>query len=303
MSEAKFIYWSDLHAETRDWPPVTPRPDDPGAPGDADGILIAGDLAPAGRIADLCGLVWADWRVPVICVEGNHDLYGSRKRAVHKIRAANDDSFARWRAAGAEISLLRRGGSVVVAGTRIVGATLWTDLRLNPAVPPAAAAAHAERVMNDHKHIHMRIGGVTRKARASDLVAEHRADVAGVRAACAEPFGGPTIVMTHHLPLAACLDRRYATPADMADNASYASDLTGLVREIRADAWVFGHSHSGQDLDLRIGDDAFTAFRTNPLGYPHEETAFDPWKTISVPVPGPAAEPDPGGREDDGPAP
>jgi len=60
----------------------------------------------------------------------------------------------------------------------------------------------------------------------------------------AKPFGGSTVVISHHAPHPRSVD-----PAFAADPSSvaYASDLCELIRVFRPAIWVHGHVHRSAD--------------------------------------------------------
>jgi hypothetical protein len=92
----------------------------------------------------------------------------------------------------------------------------------------------------------------------------------------AEPFGGPTVVMTHHAPSRRSIAGRYASD-DL--SPAFASDLEVLVAASRAALWQHGHVHDC--FDYMLGK---TRVRTNPRGYYGYELnpEFDPNLVIDI---------------------
>ena len=104
---------SDLHIEYpgNTLPTVCP---------DADVVVFAGDLAPVRT--NRIGEVMRTWRYPdLLYVPGNHEWYGS------EIDSARLELARQCRDHGVE---LLDPGVVDVDDVRFVGATLWTDFRL-----------------------------------------------------------------------------------------------------------------------------------------------------------------------------
>ena len=273
---------SDLHEEFTPWDPGTDAPEH-------DVVVIAGDLvtrmsrAPA-RIHAL-GL---DDR-PVIYVGGNHEHYGSKRDSeLDKARASA--------AAFPNIHVLQ-DDAVVVGGTRFLGATLWTDFRLfgDERQREAMELAGSKGVgMNDFQRIRLACKDYAR-FRPQDAVSEHVRTVAWLKARLAEPFDGPTVVVTHHAPSALSL------PADMLDDllsSAYASRLDDLVAASGAALWVHGHVHAAADYEL-----GGTRVLSNPRGYVqwvqygrrrelrHQPTGFDPNLVVEVAAPRPGFRP------------
>lgn len=160
---------------------------------------------------------------------------------------------------------------------RILGATLWTDYLLrnkwlnspgdDDNLVRLRAMAIARQNLNDHGRI--RFGGDV--WRPEDALAEHQASVAWLDRKLAEPFEGPTLVVTHHAPLARSVDWSYCGRAA----ACYASDLDHLVD--RASVWMHGHVHKAKSY-------MHGACRvlSNPRGYPGQLTGWSPRFTFDV---------------------
>ena len=77
-----------------------------------------------------------------------------------------------------------------------------------------------------------------------DTVGYHRTAVEFLEHELAKPFGGSTVVISHHAPHPRSVD-----PAFAADPSSvaYASDLCELIRVFRPAIWVHGHVHRSAD--------------------------------------------------------
>ena len=120
---ARFLVWADLHDEF--WDRV---PDIPNSAQDVDALLLAGDTSTHGRHINIALRLHQQLNKPVIMIRGNHEFYHST------ISGMIDDDrrrLAEINAAGGDIRMLE-GNSTEIAGARIIGATLWTDLNLYP---------------------------------------------------------------------------------------------------------------------------------------------------------------------------
>jgi hypothetical protein len=104
----------------------------------------------------------------------------------------------------------------------------------------------------------------------------HLTGVAWLAQRLAEPFAGPTVVVTHHLPHRECIHPKYEGTRF---NPCFASDLDHLVRAPVA-LWVHGHTH--ESIDFLVNG---TRVVCNPRGYlPHEPNpSFDPVGAIELP--------------------
>ena len=216
------------------------------APPDTDIVILAGDTHPG-----VLGVMWAAERfpgLPVVYLPGNHEYYGKRGFSRH---------LERMRDKAAE-----QGGNVlvsdrnahVIAGTRLVCATLWTDYNLYG--NPRQAMLDA-RAMNDYSRITV-VGG--RLLGPNTLLSEHTQSMDYLRETLTEPFPGPTVVVTHHAP------SPLSMPPDFAGDPvspCYASDLSGFIDEFRPDIWIHGHIHTSHDYLMPGG----TRILSNPRGY------------------------------------
>ncbi|MCS6946384.1 MAG: hypothetical protein NZM12_02070, partial [Steroidobacteraceae bacterium] len=156
--------------------------------------------------------------------------------------------------------------AVEIGGVRFLGATLWTDFALYGGKPLEIARAMgiAERVMYDYRVIRQGAHRLT----PLDTREIHLQQVSWLRARLAEPFAGPTVVVTHHLPHRLSVHRRFG--ADVL-NPSFASDLDDIVRA-PVSLWVHGHTHESMDYVVNG-----TRVLCNPRGYLPQEpnTRFD----------------------------
>lgn len=243
---------SDLHLEFGAWEP-------PAAP--ADVVVLAGDITPGPR-----GLAWAREHfpdTPIVYVLGNHEFYGE----VFETATAS----AREQAAGLGVHLLECD-AVVIGGVRILGCTLWTDFRLEGGrAAEARAKLEARHLMNDFRVI--RCAGGTFTPDDAQRLHERAREWLGHR--LAEPFDGPTVVVTHHLPHRRSIHPRYAHHPL---NPCFATHLPKLVQRPVA-LWIHGHTHESMDYRVRG-----TRVVCNPRGYfPHDmNPSFDPALVVEI---------------------
>ena len=251
---------SDLHLECRRLLGVSGLPLAP-APG-AEVLVLAGDIDSHTHMLD----AFADWPVPVVYVNGNHEAYDSHYFGLQ--------SQLRQKAEGTAVHYLEKD-EWVYQGTRFLGCCLWTDYALLG--DAASAMALARKVMPDHGHIRV-AGGASFSPQIAWKV--HRQSVAWLREQLAKPFPGKTVVVTHHAPHPGSIAPAYAgSPL----NPAFCSNLGSLVEA--ADLWVHGHTHAS--LSYVVGNCHVVA---NPLGYPRqtddgyasENANFEPVRVIPV---------------------
>jgi predicted phosphodiesterase len=241
---------SDLHLEFG--PHEHPIPE-------CDVVVLAGDI---GNGID--GLKhFAGIGVPVVKVMGNHTTW---TRSI-------DETEGALRKAAAEtdnVSFLEKD-VVIIAGVRFLGTTLWTDFALNG--DPHLAMIRAQGMIEDHRRIVGRDGNplLPDETRERHLIARK-----WLEDALDEPFDGPTVVVTHHLPCAASVPERFrGSPI----SGAYASALDNLAAYSPAKLWIHGHTHDSRNVSL--GDVRIMA---NPKGYSGKQLnpEFDPELVVEV---------------------
>lgn len=151
--------------------------------------------------------------------------------------------------------------SVELGGVRFLGATPWTDFVLFGKDRQEEAMAAAERCMNDYRVISVARDGPTRvPLSARDALRFFGKSSAWLERRLAEPFDGPTVVVTHHLSAWGSVSTRHR---DDLVTAAFASDLSPLVERYQPALWIHGQTHEA--CDYLIGQ---TRIVCNPRGYP-----------------------------------
>jgi 3',5'-cyclic AMP phosphodiesterase CpdA len=222
--------------------------------GDADLVVLAGDVADG-----VAGIAWAAETFagrPVAYVAGNHEFYRHRyEELLPRLRTAArstpnvtflENEEARFEIAGRSL--------------RLAGCVLWSDYALYGEEAAAVAREQAAARILDHKRIEVEGGVLMQPAHAERWHLESRRFL---ERALASPFGGTTVVVTHHAP-----SPRSVAPQFHGDPLSpaFASDLTELVVRFAPPLWVHGHTH--HPVDHLIGG---TRVLSNPWGYPTED--------------------------------
>ena len=140
------------------------------------------------------------------------------------------------------------------------------------------AMAQAQQFMRDFSRI--RAGGEDGGAL---FTPQHAAELFDANARwlareLAQPFAGPTVVVTHHAPSPHSIHPRFAgSPI----NAAFVSDAQALVEGSGARLWVHGHTHDSFDYRLHS-----TRVLCNPRGYAKdgqvENARFNPHLVVEV---------------------
>lgn len=239
----KVYVLSDLHAEFEAFvPPAL----------EADLVVLAGDINKKTR-----GVEWANdtFGCDVVYVMGNHEYYtGHFDRTLDKAR----------KAAASHVHVLENE-TFVWSQTRFLGCTGWTDFTSTGDVGAAMSLARA--TMTDFRAI--RADTNFRRLRPDDVAARSRETKAWLTRELQTPFGGRTIVVTHHAPVPEVAGDEHEGHL----TAAYCNAWHPLL--MQADGWIFGHTHWAVDAVLG-------GCRTvsNPRGYPGEHTGFDAGKVV-----------------------
>lgn len=262
----KLLVLSDLHLEFGE-PYTVPE----GL--EFDAVILAGDIScPGSRAVQWAKLESTFGGRPVVLVPGNHEFYGREIEAeLKEMKAVAVDS---------NVHILDRD-CVVLDGVRFAGCILWTDFQLPVRGPGGQLESNIEsnielamrsagERLNDFRVIEIEAQAATRTnrpdkyrpvrrlLRPADTLAMHWIDRDWLRRQLLEPFGGPTVVVTHHAPALGSVAERYAedwlTP-------SFVSGLPASFFEV-PQLWVHGHTHS--PLDYLEGGCRVVS---NPRGY------------------------------------
>ena len=275
----KLLLLSDLHLELSD----LAVPEDI----DFDVAVLAGDILwPGERLAEWLARSPALRRAQaVVAVSGNHEYFD---------RVMQPQAAAMQQAAMASTTpplFLLDCGELRLGGVRFLGCTLWTDFELRidtpdgPVSDPARGIAAATRAMTDYRAIGWQDRGAAfaRRLTPQDTLGLHRLQRDWLQRALAEPFDGPTVVVTHHGPHRRSLAPRFA--ADWVSTA-YLSQLPQHFFQVPV-LWVHGHTHSSHDY--HVGDCRIVC---NPRGYQTlkmpqpENTAFRAELVVTLQPPG-----------------
>lgn len=220
---------------------------------DFDAVVLAGDIGRGGDVAR-----WARHDAgfedkPIIFVAGNHEYYGG---VLGHAQAGMRKLAAEYRVHFLECD------QVVVSGVRFLGCTLWTDFALriedsaDPSRPPLSdrlrSMNECGQFMSDYKCIRIegsrtRDGTATRMLLPKDTLKIHQQACRWLLKRLAEPFDGPTVVVSHHAPHRKSLGRRFAF--DWA-SGGFVSELRSAFFAVPT-LWVHGHTH--QSFDYKVG--------------------------------------------------
>jgi 3',5'-cyclic AMP phosphodiesterase CpdA len=230
----------------------------------ADVVIVAGDVCEGidSGMHLLRTLIPAP--KPIIMVAGNHEFY---RRSLILQRTNAPIAAAQY-----AVTFLD-DASAVIGGVRFIGATLWTDFCLDGADQQATRMEAAQRYMLDYREISVDANR-KRKLKPADTLQFHQSSRAFLDRTLAEPFAGPTVVVTHHAPHPGSVAARFRVDPV---TASFVSDLTDLIERHAPVLWVHGHTHTS--FDYLVGG---TRINCNPKGYGKENRDFDAGLIVEI---------------------
>ncbi|MET3970212.1 metallophosphoesterase [Bradyrhizobium sp. S3.9.1] len=166
--------------------------------------------------------------------------------------------------------------------TRFIGLTLWgdwaqasrwmwgTDNEIEWAARARAIAVHPKTGPREYGAITTERGRWT----PYDAAAEHARERAILVDELVSIHEGPTVVVTHHPPLAACVDAYRGARLPWWAPAFYTSNiLPTLPDHVRPELWVCGHVHAPYHVECG---------RTRVICNPGEGGHFDPELIIDI---------------------
>ena len=214
-----------------------------------DALVLAGDLAnnplqnwPRG-LEQLSRLINP---AKVFILPGNHDYYRWQLDGEQRLKSLVEDAGMRF----------TQKEALELGGVRFLCCTLWTDFCLTG--DRGAAIRQASYRMTDYDRI--RIDG--RMVRPDDTMSLHADHLEWLTRKIQEPFGGRTVIVSHHAP-SPCV----AGPVDDL-TPCFASDLDGWILQHSPDLWMFGHTH--RHLSGKVGR---TPIVNVSFGYPENVRA------------------------------
>ena len=252
---------SDLHLEFpgNTIPPLAP---------DAELVILAGDLAPVvtHRVRDVAAR-WAG-ADQILYVPGNHEYYGS------EIGLARRELARQCLEHG--VTLLDPGG-ITVDDVRFIGATLWTDFRLEGVAGEAWAHLEVGQGLSDFTGAIRHHGGPNAQFTTRESARRHAEDRTFIEGELeqAERSGLTAVIITHHAPSPRSI-RPWFEKSRL--NPGFASDLDSMIARYQPACWIHGHMHDR--VDERLGR---TRVMCNPGGYNQAEGhEFDPAFVVEV---------------------
>jgi Icc-related predicted phosphoesterase len=236
----KIQYLSDIHLEYEDYEVVKT---------DADLLVIAGDICNQDINVQeqfhkfLKSL--SSWNKPILIVMGNHEFYfGDFVKDRQKLLELKYPNIH-----------YLDNQSMIINGVKFIGSTLWSDIKISELAQISQLSNDYHSIMNGQE-----------KLSVINTIEEYQKNRDYLETELHQPFDGPVVVITHHLPSYKSIDRKYLKSQI---NSMFASSLDDLIIETKPNLWIHGHTHSS--CDYLLGQ---TRIVCNPKGYMDENYNF-----------------------------
>lgn len=232
-------------------------------------LILAGDICPVKRTITFLTFIeeCCDVFHQVLFVPGNHDFYGNDYNDTLLILNDFEKVYKNF--------VVLYNDSFVSTKEKIVflGTTLWTDY--NNGAPEAICMAGSK--ITDHRIITSKGFQFT----PFDAIEENNIGRKFLKDELQDFSGQKIVVISHHLPDMACVQKQYRTGTYATQVLNYAYANTGLSDMILDNdiaLWIHGHTHSSNDFML-----GNTRIVCNPRGYTDlENPKFDSNLVIEI---------------------
>ena len=224
-----------------------------------DVLVVAGDVD-EGISSLLTYLkILSEAGKPVLYVPGNHDYFAGTWTTY-------TERLTKGLPSG--VTLLNRT-EMALEGVRFLGCTLWTNFGGS-----TRKMRDCESGMPDYENI-VKDQNTWATITGEDVLQRHTEELEWLKGRLAEPFPGPTVVITHHAPSVRSNSLEFQ--GSRIGTAFY-SRLEWLIEQSQPDLWIHGHMHNASDY--RIGK---TRVVCNPCGYYEgENPEWDSTKCVTV---------------------
>jgi predicted phosphodiesterase len=272
---------SDIHLERRRLEEI------PTLDQSFDALVCAGDICEGQPEKAIQSVVALAQGKPSIIVAGNHDLWTKGpedRRTISEFHRLLRNKAERQNARAHRdlVTVLSADDPVCeLEQIRFIGVTLRTDWAqagrwMDPA-DEIAWAARARAAAGDRRTGPREYGAI-RTERGGwtpyDAVAAHAREKAILRDELEIHHDGPTVVVTHHPPLADCADVSATTNFPGGRRHSTDPRFSPICQSTFVpDLWVFGHVHAA--FDVQCG-------RTREIANPIEGGQFNPNLVIEI---------------------
>lgn len=188
----------------------------------------------------------------VVYVPGNHEFYGSDiNTCVDKIE---------YRLKQYENIIVLDNAILDINGVNIIGSTLWGGLEGGDPI----SMINCKKGIADFHEIYTNTE--LKLFTPQDMYNLYLSNREFIEKALQEHSPERTILLTHHLPMAECIDFKFLRSRI---NGAFVGDISDLVLKYQPRYSLFGHTHDS--VDLQVGN---TRVVCSPRGYyPHEQNS------------------------------
>lgn len=250
----KLLLGSDLHLEFRNQQSLPELPE-------YDIAILAGDI---GTGHD--GIHWAVNTFlsskPLIYVPGNHEYYGREFNQVNLNLSKYAESLP-------NVHVLNPG-TITIEGVKFIGATLWTDFRLEGYLDYASSAW--KKSLSDFQIIRYKQGLFL----PEDAKYLFQQQAQNIWKELHNSQNNKKVVVTHFMPSQETISPFWV---DNNLNPYFCNDMDPLIIGYKPELWLYGHTHNKGDI---IHSSGTTRMIANPRGYPKEKKDYFEWKVIEI---------------------
>lgn len=231
-------------------------------------LIIAGDIWHANKPFEFMETSWIKEISKrfqyVFIVLGNHDFwtgYLEKEYLNYRKKIASQDL---------KNVFLLQNSTVYFDDLKIIGATLWTDfMNSNPICMRNASTCG----MKDYKHIKI---NENQPLTSNKILEQHITSKKYIYDNYQRDNEKQKIVVvTHHSPSYLSMPEKFDRSEMNLMMSLYHSNLDEFIAKSSVDLWIHGHSHFAVDYNINK-----TNILSNPRGYPHQDTGFNPWLLI-----------------------
>lgn len=188
----------------------------------------------------------------ILYIPGNHEYYNSDFDLIKKHQSLQEKYSN---------CTFINNQAIKIGKVKFICSTLWSN-----------ANREAAKRLNDYF--------VIRNISRLELNKIHKDNVETLNELLSQKQKGYVVVLTHHLPLLNCIDKKYK---DDPINSCFVSNQEEIFKKHRIHYWFHGHSHQFNEIDVvnvpfknKISQ---TKILRNPIGYRHagELTYINPF--------------------------
>lgn len=244
---------------------------------EADILILAGDIgypedSITARFFEWCCSVWPH----VVWILGNHEYYNKKYNPVKLTMNDKELISEKLCEKFTNLHLLQNGRLILdkFPTIKIIGTTLWTDV-------PLESRRLLINSMNDFNYIYSKCNESFNLNTWNNL---HIIMRQFIEDELYDAFNRDqkVVVVTHHLPTYKMILPIYQSSPI---NAAFAANCDHLLEHSSVAAWICGHSHGSNEIEIKRSNQTRVKCYLNSRGYKFERnsiTMYNPNKLIEI---------------------